>query len=96
MVGTGGIFSEVLNDTTLRAAPIKKEEALEMIGEIKGRKSLGPFRGMEAADLDGIADILVKVGAIGIDLPEIKEIDINPIIISAGKPVAVDALIVLV
>jgi acetate---CoA ligase (ADP-forming) len=95
MVGMGGIFSEVLNDTAIRVAPIEKEEALEMIGEIKGRKSLGLFRGMEAADLDKIADIVVKVGSIGIDLPEAREIDINPVIISSGKPIAVDALIVL-
>jgi acetyltransferase len=67
-----------------------------MIGELKGRACLGSFRGLPAADLDRIADILIKVAAIGIERPEIKEIDMNPVIVSDDTPVAVDALIVLV
>ena len=95
MAGMGGIFSEALKDTTLRAAPVDKKEALEMIAELKVSKVLGPFRGMKQADLGRIADIIVKVSRIGIDFPEVKEIDINPIIVTEGRPVAVDALVVL-
>ena len=50
---------------------------------------------MPAADVDQLADILIKVGAIGVDHPYVKEIDINPVILAGSKPVAVDALIVL-
>ena len=50
---------------------------------------------MEPADKDALAEILINVGRIGMENDAVKEIDINPIILSEGKPVAVDALIVL-
>jgi len=50
---------------------------------------------MEAADLDMFSDILIKVGQIGLENDAVKEIDINPVIISGSRPVAVDALVVL-
>lgn len=95
MFGLGGIFTEVLNDTVFRVAPLEKEDALEMMQEIKGRKILDAVRGMPPADKDKLAEILITVGRIGIENKNIREIDINPIILSAGKPVAVDALIVM-
>ncbi len=76
-------------------APLAVRDALEMTGEIQGAKILGPVRGMEAADMEEMSKILIAVGKIGLDNPEIKEIDVNPLILSKGKPVAVDALIVL-
>jgi hypothetical protein len=76
-------------------APVDRQEALDMIGDIKARNIVGAFRGMMAVDVDQLADILVKVSAIGLDHPEVKEIDINPVILAGSKPVAVDALIVL-
>lgn len=95
MFGLGGIFTEVLRDIAFRVAPIERAEALEMIGEIKAKQILRAFRGMPAADIDQLADIVVKVGDIGMEQTAIKEIDINPIILSGRGPVAVDALIVL-
>ena len=95
MFGLGGIFTEILKDISFRVAPIEKRDALEMMQEIKGHKILGAVRGMEAADLDQLCEILIRVGQIGLDHEEIKEVDINPVILAKGKPVAVDALIVL-
>jgi acyl-CoA synthetase (NDP forming) len=95
MFGLGGIFTEILKDISFRVAPLEKRDALEMMGDIKGHKILEPVRGMEAADLDALADILIKVGQIGLENEKVKEIDINPVIISGSKPVAVDALVVL-
>ena len=95
MFGLGGIFTEVLNDIVFRVAPLEIEDALEMMKEIKGRKILDAVRGMVSADKHMLAEILVAVGRIGLENEMIKEIDINPIILTAGKPVAVDALIVL-
>ncbi len=95
MFGLGGIFTEILQDISFRVAPVDRSEALEMIREIRGRKILEGVRGMPAADLDQLADILIQLGQIGIERDEIKEIDINPIILSENGPVAVDALIVL-
>jgi len=95
MFGLGGIFTEILKDISFRVAPIEKRDALEMMRDIKGHKILEAIRGMEAADLDILADILIKVGRIGLENEKVKEIDINPVILSGSKPVAVDALMVL-
>ena len=95
MFGLGGIFTEILKDISFRVAPLEKRDALEMMQDIKGHKILEAVRGMAAADLDMFSDILIKVGQIGLENDAVKEIDINPVIISKGKPVAVDALVVL-
>jgi acetyl-CoA synthetase (ADP-forming) len=95
MFGLGGIFTEILKDIAFRVAPLEKRDALDMTQEIKAHKILGAVRGMPVADLDLLCDILVKVGVIGMENEIIQEIDINPLILSGDKPVAVDALIVL-
>ena len=66
-----------------------------MASEIRGRKILNTFRGMEAVNMEMLADILITVGKIGMENEKIKAIDINPLIVSGNKPVAVDALVVL-
>ncbi len=95
MFGLGGIFTEVLKDISFRVAPLEKRDALEMMSEIKAHKILDSVRGMPAADRDLLADILINVGRIGLENDAVKEIDINPLILSESKPVAVDALLVL-
>ena len=95
MFGLGGIFTEILEDTSFRVAPIEKRDVLEMIEEIRAHKILEAIRGMEPVDKDMLADILITIGRLGIENEAVKEIDINPLIISGGKPVAVDALVVL-
>jgi acetate---CoA ligase (ADP-forming) subunit beta len=95
MFGLGGIFTEILKDVSFRVAPIEKRDALEMMKEIKGRKILDSVRGLPPADLDQLAHILIQVGNIGVENQGIKEIDINPIILKGGTPIAVDALVVL-
>jgi acetyl-CoA synthetase (ADP-forming) len=95
MFGLGGIFTEALKDVTFRVAPLSLEDALEMIDEIKTKKLLGEFRGNPAVDREALAKALVGVGELGMKYDSIAEIDINPLIISGNKPVAVDALVVL-
>ncbi|MFC1815150.1 acetate--CoA ligase family protein [Thermodesulfobacteriota bacterium] len=95
MFGLGGIFTEVLADVSFRMAPLNDADIREMSGEIRGRKILGGIRGLKPVDLDLLHSCLKGVGQIGLDHPAIQEIDINPIIVRDGKPVAVDALIVL-
>lgn len=95
MFGLGGIFTEILKDISFRVAPLGKYDAQEMMQEIRGHKILGAVRGMEAVDLEMLADILITIGKIGMENEKIGEIDINPLIISGRKPVAVDALVVL-
>jgi acetyltransferase len=94
MLGLGGIMAEVLKETVFAMAPLSQHEALELISRLRGRELLDGFRGMPPTDRKKLAEILIKIGNIGIAYPQIKEIDINPLIISKNGPVAVDATIV--
>jgi len=95
MFGLGGIFTEVLKDVSFRVAPVSRGDALDLMEDIRGKKILDSFRGMPPVDRDLLADIITAVGKIGIDHDMVQEIDINPLIISEGKPIAVDAAIIL-
>lgn len=95
MFGLGGIFTEILKDISFRKAPLEKNDAVEMMQEIKGHKILGAFRGMEAVDVESLADMLIRLGQIGLEVEQVREIDLNPVIISRGKPVVADALMIL-
>lgn len=96
MLGLGGVFTEALDDVTFRVAPVNDAQAEWMLEELKSAKLLGPFRGEAAADRKKIVEALTGLSRLGLEYPEIKEIDINPLLITPdGAPVAVDALIVL-
>jgi acetate---CoA ligase (ADP-forming) subunit beta len=95
MFGLGGIFTEILRDVCFRRAPLEIRDAMDMMQEIKGHKILDAVRGMEAADTNLLAQMLINIGKIGLDFDEVMEIDLNPVILSGSKPVVVDALIVL-
>jgi acetate---CoA ligase (ADP-forming) subunit beta len=95
MFGLGGIFTEILKDVSFRRAPLEKDDALAMMQEIKGHKILDAVRGIEAADKEILAAMLITIGRIGLEIEEVQEIDLNPVIISATKPVVVDALMIL-
>lgn len=85
MFGLGGIYVEVLKDVTFRIAPISAEEAKEMIHEIKAIRILKGARGEAPVDIDAIADIIVKVGQIVTDYPQISEFEINPLFASSDR-----------
>jgi len=95
MFGLGGIFTEVLKDVSFRIAPLERRDALEMAQEIKGAPVLGAFRGMPPVDMDLLVSMLINAGRLGLEIEAVKEVDVNPLIISGNKPVAVDALVVL-
>ncbi|PKN83349.1 MAG: carboxylate--amine ligase [Deltaproteobacteria bacterium HGW-Deltaproteobacteria-1] len=95
MFGIGGIFTEALKDVSFRVAPLTDEDAREMIHEIRAVKLLDAFRGESAVDEDVLVKALVGIGELGMTHDEIAEIDINPLIVTEGKPVAVDALVIL-
>jgi acyl-CoA synthetase (NDP forming) len=96
MFGLGGIFAEVLKDVAFRIAPVTKAAALEMIAEIKGYAVLTGARGAAHADVDALADTIVRLSALALDLKDqIAELDINPLFVfPKGQGVkAGDALI---
>ena len=95
MCGFGGILAEVLADSVFAAAPLNQSQALALIDRLKTQKLLNGFRGFAALDREALADILVRLGDLGVAFDQIKEIDINPLIVSEGIPIAVDASIIL-
>ncbi|MGI6128499.1 MAG: acetate--CoA ligase family protein [bacterium] len=95
MVGFGGIFVEVLKDVAFRVAPISEQEALAMLRELKLYPLLTGARGQEKADIDTVADIIVKVGQALVEVPDIKEIDLNPVRVYNTGAMALDARIII-
>ena len=90
MFGLGGIFVEVYRDVSFRVIPVEREDALEMISEIKGYPILKGIRGRKPADINAIADVLVAVSEMA-EKENIIELDINPLIVGERGAVAVDA-----
>jgi len=95
MFGLGGIFVEVLKDVTFRIAPITETDAREMITEVKGYPILKGYRGQAPADVDAIVKILMNTSRLIMDHMEIKELDLNPIIVYDKGAKTVDARIIL-
>lgn len=93
LFGAGGIFTEVLRDTSIRICPIEKEDAEEMIDEIKYSKILKGFRGEPPTKMNEIINILLKVSKIMMK-EKVKEMDINPLIVSHREAKAVDVRII--
>jgi len=95
MCGFGGILAEMMADSVFAPAPLSHAEAMALIGRLKTQKLLDGYRGFPAVDRDLLADILVRLGHLGVSYPLIKEVDINPLIVCEGLPIAVDATIVV-
>jgi acyl-CoA synthetase (NDP forming) len=95
MFGWGGICVEVLKDVAFRVAPLADEDIDEMIKEIKGYRILTGIRGEKSKDTGAIRDILARLSDIAIDNPEIKEIDLNPVIVHDKGASIVDSRMIL-
>ena len=97
LLGIGGLYAEILDDKVLRVAPLAEGEAAAMARQLKGFAMLDGARGRPAADIAALADILERLAALALALPEIEEIDINPLMLLArGQGArAADALVVL-
>jgi acetyltransferase len=94
--GSGGILVELLEDSSLRLPPLSREEALEMIHETRGARLLQGFRGRPPADVDALADALMRLSQLAVDLGDlIAALDINPLmVLPRGQGVrAVDVLV---
>jgi acetyltransferase len=79
--GLGGIYVETLKDVTFRLAPFSKQEAWEMLGEIRASALLDGVRGEPEVDKEAIVDTLLRMGQLVQDFPEIVELDINPLVV---------------
>ena len=95
MFGLGGIFAEALSDVAFRLAPLSEADAAEMITELRSSALIDAFRGEVPVNRDLLIQTLVGLSRIAEERTDIKEIDINPLLIGPdGNPVAVDALVI--
>jgi acyl-CoA synthetase (NDP forming) len=79
LAGLGGIFVEVFEEVSLRVAPITRQEATEMIDQLRGAPILKGARGRKPADIPAVAEALLRLSQLLNDFPEIREIDLNPL-----------------
>jgi len=79
LAGLGGLYVEVFGDVALRVAPVSAAEALKMFGEIRGSQLLKGVRGQPPGDLETLIDIVQRISQLVCDLPQIQELDLNPI-----------------
>lgn len=95
--GLGGIYVETLKDVTFRVAPFSPEEAMQMLDEIRAHAILDGVRGQPPADKEAIVDILLRIGQLVQDFPEIAELDINPVMVypQGQGALAIDMRLVL-
>ena len=95
MLGLGGVLAEVFRETVFAVAPLSRADALRLIARLGAQRLLDGFRGAPAVDRDALARILMTVGQLGCTCPSVREIDINPVLVSNGVPVAVDASVIV-
>jgi hypothetical protein len=93
LLGVGGILAEALADVTLRLVPIARVDAEEMIDDLATSSLLSEFRGEPAVDRNALCDVLLALSAAAAAHGEIVSVDLNPLMIVDGAPVAVDALV---
>ena len=95
MFGLGGVFVEILKDVNFRIAPLSADDAKEMITELKAYPLLKGFRNTPPSDIDALVSILLSTSRLVMDHPEIKELDLNPVLAYPKGAKTVDARIIL-
>jgi acetyl-CoA synthetase (ADP-forming) len=99
MAGLGGVLVELIADVAFRICPITRQDAAEMLDELRGVKLLHGWRGAPPADVEAVIDALMAVGGprgLMLAFPDaIRELDINPLIVGTSGAVAADARIIL-
>jgi len=89
--GAGGVVVELLKDVAVRLAPLSERDAHEMIRELKTYPRLTGYRGSPVCDVAALEHVVLRLGVLAEDLPEVLEVDLNPVIVHQGGAVAVDA-----
>jgi acetyltransferase len=96
MLGLGGVLTEALGDVAFAAAPLREEEAWRLIRSLRASHLLTePFRGEPAVDEAKLQSVLLGLGRLALERPDLLSADVNPLVVRGGTPVAVDALVVL-
>jgi acetyl-CoA synthetase (ADP-forming) len=95
MLGVGGVLAEAVADVTFRLVPITPVDAEEMIEDLALQRLLGEFRGEPAVDRAVLADVLLGLSSAAEQRDDLASVDLNPLLIVDGRPLAVDALVEL-
>jgi len=95
MLGLGGVFAEALEDVAYAVAPLGAFDADDLIDALEHARILGRFRGEPEVDRAQLDHILETLGRIGLEQPQVRSIDINPLILMGSRPVVADALVEL-
>jgi acetyltransferase len=95
MLGIGGVFAEALGDVAFRVVPLSETDADELIDDLATQKLLGPFRGEPAVDRAALRATLLGLSRLAEERADVASVDVNPLIVVDGRPVAVDALVEL-
>jgi len=93
MVGLGGVLAEAVADVAFRLAPIDAIDAHQMLHDLSAAAILGPVRGEPAVDRDAVVAVLLGLSRLATDRPDVASVDVNPLLIVDGAPIAVDALV---
>ena len=94
MLGMGGVFAEVLDDSSFAPTPLDLQSAFRLIDQLKSQTVLGEFRGEHAVDRRQLAEVLVSLSRAHVENESVRSIDLNPLIVRPnGSIVAVDALV---
>lgn len=95
LFGMGGILTEVFQDTAVDLPPLNLLLARRLMERTRVHRLLLGYRNLPGADLDRVAELLVRMAQLVTDFPQIVELDLNPVVISGGRPIAIDARIVV-
>jgi len=93
VLGLGGVLTEALADVTVRLTPITRYDAHDMLDSLRTRALLDEFRGEPPVDREAMVDLLMAVSAASHSIADLVSIDLNPVRIVGGHPVALDALV---
>jgi acyl-CoA synthetase (NDP forming) len=93
MFGLGGVSTDLLGDRAFRLVPVTDRDAAELVLSVRAAPLLLGYRGAPPADLKGLEDLLLRVGLLADQCPEVAEMDLNPVIVSPDGAVAVDVKI---
>jgi acetate---CoA ligase (ADP-forming) len=89
--GPGGVFAELIGEATFRIAPLTTVDAEELVTTGKAGRLVAGFRGAPAADVEALEQLLLRLSRLGEDLPEVVELDLNPVLALSDRCIAVDA-----
>jgi acyl-CoA synthetase (NDP forming) len=89
--GAGGVLVELIKDVAVRLTPLSHHDAVEMIESLRTRELLSGYRGSPARDEEALIDAILRIGALVEDLPQIRELDLNPILVHEEGATIVDA-----